>query len=111
MSNDITIVSMLRPAFEVVYATAPYCWPRFKPEVEPILITDPFCFASHIRLHTYFGTNQQPVKFVLKTLSHSSSDKFKGELTLPTQTKHDKLVGGLLENTLYSHIDKRHLSQ
>lgn len=58
---------MLTPAFEEAYATAPLNCPRFKPAVEEILITDPFRWASHIRLHTYFDTNQQPVKLVLKT--------------------------------------------
>jgi hypothetical protein len=62
-----TFVSMLTPAFEDAYATAPLRFPRFKPEVEEILIIDPFRWTSHMRLHTYFETNQQPVKLVLKT--------------------------------------------
>lgn len=58
---------MLTPAFEDAYATAPLSCPRFKPADEEILIIDPFRLATRMRLHTYFDTNQQPVKLVLKT--------------------------------------------
>lgn len=67
MSNSITLVSMFTPAFEDAYAAAPGNCPRFKPATEEILIIDPLIWASHMRLHTYFDTNQQLVRLVFKT--------------------------------------------
>lgn len=80
-----TFVSMLTPAFEEAYAVAPGNCPLSKPEIEEILMIDPFLFESCMSLHTYFETNHVPVRFVLNTLFHSSSDKSKGELTFPAQ--------------------------
>ena len=69
MANNITFVSIIRPAFEDEQAAVPWNSPRFKPPIEEILIIGPFCRASTVRLHTYFDTNNEPVKLVLKTWS------------------------------------------
>lgn len=52
--------------------------------MEETFITDP-CLAllSRIKRQTCFDTNQGPVKLVLKTFSHSCSDKSRLDLTLP----------------------------
>lgn len=53
--------------------------------MEETFITDPPPprLASRIRTQTCFDTSQGPVRFVLKTLSHSSSDRSRLDLTLP----------------------------
>lgn len=79
-----TFVIVLMAVFEQEYARPPGSWPRSRPAIDEMLITDPPCLASRIRIHTYLETNQVPVRFVLRVLSHSSSDKSKGECTLPT---------------------------
>lgn len=52
--------------------------------MEETFITEPPPrLASRIRTQTCFDTSQGPVRFVLKTLSHSSSDRSRLDLTFP----------------------------
>lgn len=61
------------------------------PAIEEILMIAPPLSASRMRMQTYFDTNQAPVKFVFKTLFHSSSDKSNGDFTLPKVPTKRKL--------------------
>lgn len=79
----ITFVMVLRADFEVAYARAPGRWPRLRPAVEDMLIIDPPWLDATMCRPTYFDTNHDPRKFVLKALSQSSSDKFNGFFTGP----------------------------
>ena len=83
MAINITFVKVFRPAFEESLATPPGNCPRSRPAIEDMFMIDPPCSASRMRMQMYFDTNQVPVKFVLITLFHSSSDNSNGDLTLP----------------------------
>ena len=54
------------PVLDATYAAAPG-FPGLTAAAEEMLMTDPFCFALRMSLHTCFETNHSPVKLVART--------------------------------------------
>lgn len=99
----------MTPPFEDEYAAPPGKCPRFKPPIEAILIIVPFRCASRMRVHTYFDTNQVPVKFVLNTWFHSSSDHSKDDLTFPAQHKNQEIWQFVASNYQFHLVQNQEL--
>jgi hypothetical protein len=103
-NKDGTFVTECTADLEDVYPMEPGRWPRFRPATDEMLITEPFILASRMRLHTCLATSHTPVRFVLMSLSHSSSGQSSAEWTPPEVCKDTTLTCHWSQHVLGSKI-------
>ena len=80
-----TFVAECTADLDDAYPMEPGRWPRLRPAIDEMLITEPFSLASRMRRQTCLATSHNPVRFVLMILSHSSSGQSRGECTAPVE--------------------------